>query len=320
MEFSDTTTWAAWLYYVDGMTQSDVAKVIGVSRVTVMKLLNDARDSGIVSVRFDPRSMAAVTVSRRLAAEFGLASAMVLPDNPDRPLTERLGKAAALAIVEDLRPDDVIGVAWGRTVLAAAQNLSLATRVPNLTVVQVAASPNGLSAEFSPELCSSLFANRLGARSINLLTPGIVSSPELRAMLLAEPSIRNQLDIIRSANKVVFGVGQLTKGATIRGSDLHSEQTLETVIGQGAVAAIMGQFLDAHGHEMTGPTQDRTIGISLDEFKAIPRRLCVAGGPEKVRAILVALRGGFATDLIIDLPTAQTLLDQMGDGAVPAPA
>ncbi len=308
-EFPDALTWAAWLYFVDDMTQNQVAEIIGVSRVTVIKMLNDAKAQGIVSIRINPKVASQTATSRSLASEYGLNTVTIIPEYDDISLINRLGKAGAFTIMESLKENDVIGVAWGKTVLSVAKNVSLDVPVRNLTVVQVSASPNGLSADFSPELCASLLANSVGARSVTLMSPAIVSSPELRAMLLREPSIRNQLDVIRSANKVVFGVGELSHGSTVRSSELHSEPTMNKLVKQGAVGAILGMFIDIDGREMSGPTHDRTMGISLDELKAIPSRLCVAGGGAKVDAIRAALVGGFATDLITDLPTAKRLLE-----------
>jgi DNA-binding transcriptional regulator LsrR (DeoR family) len=310
IEFPDAITWAAWLYFVDEMTQSEVAEAIGVSRVTVMKMLNDAKRAGIVSIKIRPKIASRVSVSRELAAYYGLNSVMIVPENPTIPLTERLGKAGAFALMDNLVPHDVVGIAWGKTVLSVAQNVRLDSPVENITVVSVSASPNGLSADFSPELCAALFANNLEARSVNLLAPAIVSSAELRAMLLNEPSIRAQLDVIRSANKVVFGVGDLNSGATVRGSELYSAKTIDELVENGAAAVILGTFLDGEGGEMASPTHDCTIGIGLDEFAAIPQRLCVAGGTAKIEAIRATLMGGYATDLITDFQTASMLLEK----------
>ncbi|MBV6656916.1 MAG: sugar-binding transcriptional regulator [Devosiaceae bacterium] len=310
-EFADIMVWAAWLYFVDAMTQSDVAKTIGVSRVTVIKLLNEAKEKGLVNIEFNPVLAARVETSRRLAKAFDLNSAFVIPDNAERPLVERLGDAGAYLVQDGLQAGDVIGVAWGRTVLAAIRNLGLDQPIDDLTVVQVAASPNGLSADFSPELCVSLCANNLGARSVTLMAPALLSTPELKAMLLNEPSIRKQMAVIRSANKVLFGVGELTDGATVYTSELHSADALDQMVKTGAVGVVSGRFLDADGNEMPGPNHDRMLGLSIDELRGIPIRICVAGGLDKTRAILAALRGGLITDLVIDLATAEALMAQV---------
>jgi DNA-binding transcriptional regulator LsrR (DeoR family) len=51
------------------------------------------------------------------------------------------------------------------------------------------------------------------------------------------------------------------------------------------------------------------VGISLEELRAIPERLCVAGGPDKEIAVAGALRGGYATHLVTDERTARRLLE-----------
>lgn len=101
-EFDDIVTWAAWLYYVDELTQSDIAVRLGVSRASVVNYLQDARTRGIVQIRVDPRAIARTRVSRQLAERFGLAAAIVVPalsgENPDR----RVGAAGARVLADAL--------------------------------------------------------------------------------------------------------------------------------------------------------------------------------------------------------------------------
>ena len=113
-----------------------------------------------------------------------------------------------------------------------------------------------------------------------------------------------------SANKVVFGVGELTAEATLRTSGLYSLEGVDNMIKAGAVAAILGRFVAPDGKEMIGPTHDRMLGLTLDELRAIPKRICLAGGPQKTAAILAALRGGLVTDLVTDLETAKILMQE----------
>ena len=43
-EFEDALVWVAWLYYADQLTQSEIAQVLKVSRATIVKMLQDARE------------------------------------------------------------------------------------------------------------------------------------------------------------------------------------------------------------------------------------------------------------------------------------
>ena len=186
VEFSDHTAWAAWLYFVDEMTQNEVAQAIGVSRVTVIKLLNDAKERGLVNVRINPTLAARVKTSRLMAEVYGLNSAIVVPENPHRPMIKQLGDAAAFLLLDGLTAGDVVGVAWGKTVLSAIESMQIEETVDNLTWSRLRQART-VFRQISHRNYVSLCANKLGARSVSLMAPALLSSPELKAMLLNEP-------------------------------------------------------------------------------------------------------------------------------------
>ena len=302
--FDDAVIWAAWLYYADQLNQSEVAKALNVSRATVVNLLQEARERGIVTINL--RSDLAATTNA--AERFGLTETLVIPSRDGASLVDRLGDAAARVLADQLTAGDIIGIAWGRTVLAAARAMAPREPIPRLTVVQVAGSSMA-SEDFSPELCTSLMSSRLDARCVNLLAPALLSSAELRDRLMAEPMLVRQFDLIRSCTRLLFGVGDLGPASTVRKSGFASAQTVEHYAGLGAAAAIIGRFIGADGSAMAGELDQRMIGITLDEVRTVPVRICVAGGPAKYQAIRAALAGGFPTHLVTDLETAQHLLE-----------
>lgn len=308
VEFSDTAVWAAWLYYVDELTQKEVADRLGTSRVTVIKLLAEARERGLVKIEIDTGVASHIELSRKMADHFGLEEALIIPSLDEKDNAQRLGRAASIMLIGHLKNGETLAVAWGRTVAAVGQSVPRHTRLENITVSQLVASPDGMASDFSPELCSSLLANRLGAKCVNILAPAIVSNAEVKASLMAEPSIAAQFEVIRNASTALFGVGEFGPGSTISTHNLYQDDTLKVLEKDGALAVIMGLFINADGHEVRSPVHDRLIGASLENLKAIPRRICVAGGLQKTAAILAALRGQFVTHLVTDERTAQNIL------------
>ncbi|AVL52461.1 sugar-binding transcriptional regulator [Roseobacter denitrificans] len=308
VEFSDAAVWAAWLYYVDELTQKEIADRLGTSRVTVIKLLAEAKERGLVKIEIDTTVASHVALSRQMADRFGLQEALIIPSLKDGDDLKRLGRAASMMLVGSLKDGETLAVAWGRTVAAVAQSVPGHTRVNDITVCQLVASPDGMASDFSPELCSSLLANRLGAKCVNILAPAVVSNAGVRASLMAEPSIAAQFEVIRNASTALFGVGELGAGSTISTHNVHKPETLSAVEADGALAVIMGLFIDADGNEVRSAVHDRLIGATLENLHAIPRRICVAGGLHKTAAIRAALRGNLATHLVIDEATAQNVL------------
>ncbi|MCO5063291.1 MAG: sugar-binding transcriptional regulator [Rhizobiaceae bacterium] len=306
-EFDDAVMWAAWLYYADQLTQSEIAKTMHVSRATIVNYLQEARERGIVSVNISPKAGGRTRVARALLEKYGLEGAFVIPSSDEAGLSRRLGDAGARVLADQIEDGDIIGVAWGRTVLAAADRISLPRPVKNVTVVQVCGSSTG-EPDFSAELCTSLLSNRINARCVNLLAPAVLSTPELKEMLLGEPVLKKQMHLVHSANRILFGVGDIGPKSTVRASGIASKAEIDDYVERGSIAVILGRFIDKDGKSVGGPHDDRMVGITLEELKQVPSRICLAGGPTKIAAIGATLAAGYATHFVTDIATGEALL------------
>ena len=305
----DPSAEAAWLYFQDGLNQTQIAEIMGVSRASVVNYLQQARDSGLVRVHLDPALVARTEVSRDLAQRYGLHAAMVVPDGPaDGNPLDRIAAAGAWYLRTRLVPGDTLGVAWGRTIHALSGHLEAAP-IADVTVVQLLGSmmtPYG----FSAEMCSSGIAGKLGARCINLHVPAILTSPQLAAALCREPAIAGQLDALRHCSKAVFAVGQCAPDTHIVRSGIITSDELDAYQRRGAVAVIAGRLLDANGQHLRCDFEDRFLGIDMDDLRRIPVGILVSAGLPLLDAIHATLVGGYATDLVTDLTTARALLDR----------
>ena len=315
----DVVMAAAWLYYHDGLNQSDVAEIVGVSRASIVNYLQEARDRGIVRVALSPESDAPIDLAYKLKQRFDLAGCLVIPD--DRGRTDpswRIGAAGARVLGAMLEPGDVVGVAWGRTVLALSQTIPEVAAMPNVSVVQIVGSMLA-TYELSPELCTSNIASRIGARCVNLHAPALISSPHVRELLLREPAIVAQLQLIHACTRVVFSVAGIDAGSTILHTGLVSEREIAAYARRSAVGVIAARFIDASGAPVEGDLDLRLIGIDLADLRRIPERLCVAGGPKKIAVLRAALVGGYVTTLVTDEPSARALMRDDSEPTVRRP-
>lgn len=307
IEFEDAVMWAAWLYYADQLTQNEIAQRLGVSRATIVNHLAEAREKGIVQVQVNPEAAGRTQAARGLALKYGLKGVFVIPVAEESNLVDRLGDAGARVLADLLKDGDTIGVAWGRTVLAAAGKITLPKPLANLTVVQVSGSSTG-ERDFSAELCTSLLAQRIQARCVNLLAPAVLTTRELKAALLAEPILQRQMDLVHSTDHIIFGVGEIGPKATVRVAGICTEAEIDDYIARGAEAAIIGRFIDRQGKPIGGDHDARMVGISLEDIKKVGNRICLGGGRAKLVAIDATLSAGYATHFVTDIATAEALL------------
>ncbi|HTH99958.1 MAG TPA: sugar-binding transcriptional regulator [Acidisoma sp.] len=303
----DATVWAAWLYYEEGLTQEEISRTLGISRGSVVTMLQEARENGTVSISVAPRHLQSVTLARAIMERFGIAECLVAPGDDGRSADhERVGRAAARLLAEKLQPDDVLGVSWGRTVLALSQAMPQRD-LPQVSVVQITGSAIG-TYRFSAEACASNIANRIGARCIYLHAPGIVSSPGVKRMLMKEPTLIEQFRIMSSCNRIIYGVGSVAASSTAFDTGFLSPEEAAPYLEKGAVAVLAGRFIDAAGRVVPGALDGRLIGMTVPEIARIPERICVAAGHDKAAPISALLTGRYVTTLVTDEPTAQALL------------
>ena len=313
----DTLIWATWLYYAEALTQNDIAQALGVSRASVANYLAEARRRGLVQITLAPELLGAVSQSRALASRYGLEGAYITPNGAapaeedgsagQIALRRRLGAAAAHALAPRLAAHFTLGVAWGRTMLELARAMP-ERALPSMQVVQVSGSSLG-EPDSSPEACTALMASRLSARCQNLYAPGVVSRPELRDALMAEPPLQRHFERLRACDAVVYGVGEVADNVVWSDPGMLPDTALSEYQDKGAVGLLISRFIDASGQEVGGSLSDRQIGMTLEELRQVPTRICVAGGAPKFAAIRATLAGGYVTHLVTDAHTAQRLLE-----------
>ena len=310
----------ALLYYGEGLTQSDIARRMGVSRATIVNMLRDARERGLVEIRVEGRTLAASSLARRLREAYGLEDCYVAQSgSPDIGLDRagalrQLGRVAAAAMLEIAQPGDRIGVAWGETVLALAGAMPRAD-IADATVYQIIGSMVSDRVPASEE-CAIRIANRLGATCYTLHAPAVVGDADLAARLRAEPTIRTQLEALHALDMTVASVGNVTPGTHFHAAGMVSDVDLADAARRGARGIICCRYIDADGRGLAGAKPDeRVIGITLDDLGRARKRLLVVAGRDRTDATSACLRGGLVTHLCVDEPLATALLEAGGSPA-----
>ncbi len=306
-----TLAHVAMLYYRDGLTQGQVAARVGLSRATVVNYLRLARETGVVDIRIDGDSFATSTLSREVAARWGLDAVYVAHpdaggDDSAGATAARLAEMAALAVHDLLSPGDRLGLAWGATVQAIAEAFPKRA-IPGLSVHQIVGSMYDHHL-FAAETSTVEIARKCGAACRTLHAPAILSSADLAAALRREPIIRQQLGRFAALSHALFSVGDTRPGTTLVTSGIAEADELARYAAAGACAVLCGHFIDAGGRPMDTPLSDRMIGITPAQLARVPVRILVAAGPDKQDAMRALLRGGYVSHLMTDAASAEALL------------
>lgn len=305
----DLLTRIASLYYEHDYSQQQIADMLQKTRSNVSRLLKEAKQKGLVEIRIHKRIATAPALEREFQEHFGLQQAMIVDQN-NADYAERLAAAGQLAAwyLEDiLRPNTVLGIAWGTGVAAAVNALALHP-ILRIEVVQMLGSVGNVVSEIDgPDLARRL-ANKLGGQYFYMHAPLFVDSQATRDTLLEQATIHHTIERARTAQVALVGIGTTDPEASsfLRAGHLTLPQLAE-LRAQGAVGETAGKHFGINGQADFDINQ-RVIAVSLDDVKRIPHVIAVACGLPKTHSILGALRGGYIKALATDSVTAQAVL------------
>lgn len=305
---------AAWLYYTHGLRQDEVAQRLNISRASVATYLRRARETGIVNIATSTQLFADDMLARQLEDALSLTSVWIVPE--DRHATDPTAEmpvVAAAVFLELINKGDRVGVAWGRTVYHLADVMPYAD-LQGVTVVQLCGNL-GAPYSYRPDQCTTEIARRLNAEGINVYAPLVLSSEQLAEALRAEPVIREQLATISDCQLALYSVGgieddsHLVKCGALTAAEMHA-------LGEaGAAGVIAGQVIDHDGQWLDCAHNRRCISADLDSIRAIGKRMMVVQEDGKFEPLVAAIKGGFASHLVVTASMAQRLLDRWNSDA-----
>lgn len=297
---------AAWLYFMEGLTQAEIARRLGTTRLRINRLLVDARRNGLVSITLNSEIASCVELEQVLIRDFKLKAAVVVPTPEDEEqIPVVLGRAAAGFVSHYLESHPIrgFGIGWGRTLREMVRHMR-GSRYPDLCVNSMMGGlTRGL--EINTFDIVSELARRLGSQCQYLAAPIYAGSPESRDTIMAQDVFRDAFRRIESNELAVLSIGDVTKRSMLVRYGLPEDVGIKELRAAGAVCDIIAQFIDARGRPIQHSLNRRAIAMPLRDLGRVPTVVFAAGGRHKVRAIASVLRAAFGSVLVCDEATAR---------------
>ncbi len=298
------------LYYENNMTQNDIAKQIHTSRPTVSRLLQEARDKGVVEIIIHYPWDRSPQLEQELTSRFGLMDIRVLDSSRLSGDDVLIGvcRLAARYLQGVLKENTSLGLSWGQTMYHTIQQLRPEQQFP-IKVIQLFGAANSANRlTDGPDLVRQL-ANLYGGECYYIHAPLFVESSDTRTALLQDPHINETLSMAREADIALTGIGSLDKTQNMTASRYLDKKMIDALKAQGSIGHICAQHYDINGQVLSTDIHQRLIGISLDDLRKIRQVIGVACGNVKVPSILGALRGQLINTLVTDDVTARQVLE-----------
>jgi DNA-binding transcriptional regulator LsrR (DeoR family) len=293
-------------YYLEGRSKLEIADEFGLSRFKVARLLDAARESGLVRIEIGQGGPIDVDLSSRVQNRFGLKHAVVVDsrDEDDEPVRKQLGQVAAELLAEVIGPDDVLGIAWSRSVGAMATALPRIAPVPVVQLTGAVSLPD--NDHSSIDIIRDV-ARAAGGPAYVFYAPFTLPDATTAQALRRQREVALAFEQVPRVTKAVVGVGLWAEGRSTL-YDTARENERRQLRRLGVCAEVSGVLLDAAGEPVRCGLTERMIGIDAEQMRAIPEVIAISYGLPKVPAARAALRSGLVDGLVTHRTFAQALL------------
>ena len=305
----------ARLYHEGGVRQPQIAAELNMSQARVSRLLRQAAEIGVVRTVVVLPPGVYTDLEERIQQKFNLRDAVIVDaDGARSQVIPALGAATAQYLHATLTGGEVLGVSsWSATLLAAAEAMPTRTAAHLARVVQIVGGHGNPSVQVQANRLIGDLAAVTGAQPVLLPTPALVSSPALCRALVEDPAIGDVMKSWKELDLALVGIGSLEPSPLLRQSgNALTEAEQAQLRSAGAVGDVCLRFFDENGMTVDTTLDQRVVSIASSDLRNVPRRVGVAGGPGKYRAIQAALRGGWVNVLVTDLDTARGLAEDAG--------
>ncbi len=313
MPTSELIKLVARLYYVDNLSQAEIARMVSASQAKVCRLLRLAREQGIVQISVADYAARDAELEQALCSAFSLRHAVVIRNLSSRgsALSQQVGYLAASALAEMIQPGQIIGLTGSRTLAQLVRYLGSFCNPKGLRIVPLMGSIGASVGENDSIELSRKMADTFGGMLYSLNSPVFVANAQIRKDFLEMEQMKTIWKLYREMDVALVGIGRLKSSVFIERGAL-GEKDLSALLGHGAIGETCGRFFDKDGQECESDYRDRVISIPLEKLRKVPLVIGATVGAERAEAVVAAAKSGLIKALIIDAGGAQAALDFAG--------
>ncbi len=292
-------------HYLRGQSKVEIASALGISRFKVARLLDLARESGLVRIEIAPVGRIDADLAGRLQERYGLAHCAVVVTDGTPETRAEVGAVAGRLLGEIVMDDDVLGLPWARSI---ADMLATMTRLPPVPIVQLSGALVIPGETSSPVDLVSRAARLAGGESHLFYAPMLLDDAHSARALRRQPTVADALRQVHRVTKAVVGIGAWTEGSSTI-YRVIGDADRRAVAAAGVIGEAAGVCFDRGGNPVPTILDDRLVTVRADQLRAIPEVIGIASGATKAPAVRASILAGLVNSVVVDTEIAIVMAD-----------
>ncbi|RKS87730.1 transcriptional regulator [Orbus hercynius] len=304
----DLAARVAWLYYVAGKTQLEIAKILGISRQIAQRLLSVAREQGLVNVNIVHPISECLELAQILADKYQLETVRVVPsigadEQGIRDMISQEGAEVMSQFIDQETPQ-IIGIGSGKTLRDIIDVLPQRQRPQHISVSLIGAiARDGSATRYDVPL---KLAEKIACKYFIIPAPLYAEIPEDKQTWCQHKAYQIVKDKALQSDVVFIGIGDVGLGCPLNTEQFLTDEQAIHLKQLGAVAELLGHFLNENGQPIESEFEALTTSIRLKPNSAM-NVIGFAAGAHKYPSIKAVLKGRWLKGLVTDEQTALRL-------------
>ncbi|OCG01837.1 sugar-binding transcriptional regulator [Gilliamella sp. wkB112] len=306
---TDLLVKAAMLFYKEEVTQTEIAKILGVSRPTVATLLQEAKDKGIVRITIQHTEYNIQQRQEALEKKYDLKTVIIAPNSSSHKNAKIAVGACCVEFIERrLSKINNLGIGWGTTIYEYVQQANY-RNFSDLSIVPLIGGMGMSEFQYHSNHLAFILAQKYGCNVNYFYSPAIADTVKIKKILEDTELVRTILNMGKNVDMAIMGVGNPVLSSSYRQFGyIHESDVIELEKSQ-AIGDIGATFFDKNANAVDTNISEKMIGISLTDLINIPDVIVLATGKEKVNSIKPLIHKKVIDHLIIDNEIAEALLE-----------
>jgi DNA-binding transcriptional regulator LsrR (DeoR family) len=299
---------AAWMYFIEQMTQNEIAEVLGVGRVTIVRMLAEARARNEVKIAIESELSELIKLERALERTFGIQQAFVAPLSTSEadPIPAIAAKTGAY-LSEAMKSGMRVGVGWGRTLFSSLSFITPKS-LSDFKVISLLGGV-GVARQINPAEFAWRFAQTFQGEGYLIPAPAVVDSVETKVALIERCGLQDIFRMTDDLDAVLLSIGGIRSATTFYRGGYLKEAQREELIARGSVGDLLFHPFDINGQIVDHPINGVVMSVDVERLRRAPLRILTSGGSEKIEALLGAMNLIAPTVLITDEESARRVLE-----------
>ncbi|MRG86780.1 sugar-binding transcriptional regulator [Salinibacillus xinjiangensis] len=296
----------AKLYYDEDYTQAEISKELGIYRTTIGRMLKKARDKGIVKIHVQSNANELFEVEEKIMRHFGMKEVMIVPsfsEQSTQNLSATIAKASNQLLNRILRDEDIVGLAWGKTLGDMVHQIG-ELKPKNTLCVPLVGGPGGMNTDYHVNAITMRMANALQGKSHFINAAAVYNSKETTQEILESSFMQEIIQLWDELTVAIVGIGAQISSSNMVWSGFLGDNEQNELKKHQAIGDICSRFYTIDGEVVNSSVSERTIGVELEKLKTLRYCIGVANSKEKAESIIGAMRGRFINTLVTNEETA----------------